>query len=321
MSRRGRSPVASARAPSGGPVCVLVSACLLGERVRYDGGHKRDPFVVKTLGRFVGFVPVCPEVECGLPIPREAMRLSGGRAAPRLVTIGTGLDHTERMARFAEARLGRLAPRGLCGYVCKSGSPSCAMGAGLFTKAFRRRFPLVPVEEEGRLRDPVLREMFVERVFTVSRFLDAARRGRSRAALLSFHADHELLLRAHGRAACAAMGRLLARAKELPTAALFARYEGLLAKALALRPTAAKRAEALVRMAGRLRRKLSDAATRELLEAIARYRAGLAPFAAPMTLVRRHARLSGDGFLARQAFLDPYPAQLALPQAGREVRP
>jgi uncharacterized protein YbgA (DUF1722 family)/uncharacterized protein YbbK (DUF523 family) len=311
MSGRGREPVASGgHAP--GPVRVLVSSCLLGEKVRYDGGHKRDPFLAETLGRVVEYVPVCPEVECGLPVPREAMRLAGDPAGPRLLTAETGVDHTARMARFVAARLRALAPIGLCGYVCKKGSPSCGRTAGLFTRAFMARFPFVPVEEEGRLQAPVLREAFVEKVFTMKRFRDAEGRGGTRGALVAFHTDHKLLLLAHGRPAYAEMGRLVARAKELPAGTLFARYRELLLKALSLRATRAKRSDVLLHMLGHLKRELSAAEKRGLLELIDRYRLGLAPLLAPMTRIRECARRYGVTYLARQAVLDPHPAELSL---------
>jgi len=144
---------------------VLVCACLLGEKVRYDGGHKRDLFLNETLGSFVEWVRVCPEVDCGLPVPREAMRLVGDPKHPRLVTNGTGIDHTERMERWAKARLEALSGLGLCGYIGKKDSPSCGMDpAGVFTRMFIERFSHLPVEEEERLADPVLCERFIHRV-------------------------------------------------------------------------------------------------------------------------------------------------------------
>ncbi len=172
------------------PIRILISACLLGEKVRYDGGHKKDPFLVEIFGRFAEYIPVCPEVECGLPTPREAMRLSGDPADPRLVAPGSGTDHTERMKRWTRRKLRDLERLDLCGYICKKDSPSSGMervkvygeggipagaGAGMFTKAFMEHFPLIPVDEEERLRDPVLREMFVERVFALRRFRDSMR--------------------------------------------------------------------------------------------------------------------------------------------------
>ena len=144
---------------------VLVSACLLGEKVRYDGGHKRALFPNETFGPFVEWVRVCPEVDCGLSVPREAMRIVGDPKRPRLVTNGTGIDHTERLERWAKARLEELSVLGLQGYVCKRDSPSCGLEpSGIFTRMFMQRFPHLPVEEEGRLADPALRKRFIQRV-------------------------------------------------------------------------------------------------------------------------------------------------------------
>ncbi len=308
----GTSPAAGSGGHGGGTPRVLVSACLLGENVRYDGGHKRDRFLAAALGRFVEYVPVCPEVECGLPVPREPMRLAGDRSSPRLVTIATGADHTARMARFTAARLRALARPGLCGYVCKSGSPSCGIRAGLFTTAFAKRFPFVPAVEERDLRDPAAREAFVERIFAMKRFDDAVGRGRSRGALVAFHTDHKLLLLAHGRQAYAEMGRLVARANALPAATLVARYRELLANALALRPTRAARCDVLLHMAGYFKRDLSAAGKRALHERIARYRRGEAPLAVPLRLIRQCARQYDVAYLERQAILDPHPAELGL---------
>jgi len=144
---------------------VLVSACLLGERVRYDGGHKRADGLVAAMGPFVEWVRVCPEVDCGLPVPREAMRLVGNPKSPRLVTNRTGIDHTDRMERWAKSRLDELAGLDLCGYICKKNSPSCGMRpAGIFTRKFIGRFPRLPVEEEGYLADPERRDVFLRRI-------------------------------------------------------------------------------------------------------------------------------------------------------------
>jgi uncharacterized protein YbbK (DUF523 family) len=156
-----------------------ISACLLGHKVRYDGGHKRDRFLTDTLGQYVKYVPVCPEVECGLGVPREALHLVGNPESPRLMTIHTNLDHTERMLRWARKKAIELKGEGLCGFIFKRNSPSCGMervkvytdkgmpvkrGRGLFARVFVQNFPLIPVEDEGRLNDPVVRENFLERI-------------------------------------------------------------------------------------------------------------------------------------------------------------
>jgi len=147
------------------PVRILVSACLLGEKVRYDGGDKRDRFPIGSMGPFIEWVRICPEVDCGLPVPREPMGLVGDPKRPRLVTNRTGNDHTERMERWAAARLEELSGLDLRGYICKKDSPSCGMEPeGIFTRMFKERFPHLPVEEEGNLSDPALRGKFIERV-------------------------------------------------------------------------------------------------------------------------------------------------------------
>ena len=160
-----------------------ISACLLGEPVRFDGGHKRDPFLVESLGQFVDWVPVCPEVESGLDAPRESMRLVQADGRIRLLTNKTAQDHTARMRGYARRRVEELADGELFGFVLKKDSPTCGLervkvygtagmpvksGRGLFADALVTRFPLLPVEEEGRLNDPRLRENFVERIFAYS---------------------------------------------------------------------------------------------------------------------------------------------------------
>src|SRR2546428_1498195 len=199
------------------PLRLGISACLLGHEVRYDGGHKRDPFLAETLGRFVEWVPVCPEVELGLGIPREPIRLEGDPAAPRLVAAKSRRDLTRAMFRLARARAEQLAGLDLVGYVLKTDSPSCGMarvrvhrgggrplrrGTGLFARALMERLPLLPVEEEGRLRDPALRESFIERVFAYARWKGTVAAGMTRRRLAPLHAAHERPLPAHHPRAC-----------------------------------------------------------------------------------------------------------------------
>ncbi len=166
-------------------VKVGVSACLLGIRVRYDGGHKLDLTITETLGQWFQYVPVCPEVEYGLPVPRETLRLMGDPASPRLVTTRTAVDHTETMQRWSDAKAADLAREDLAGFIFKSGSPCSGLegvrvytadgmhagsGSGIFAAAFIRRNPLIPVIDEERLRDPALREKFIDDVLTYMRF-------------------------------------------------------------------------------------------------------------------------------------------------------
>ncbi|MBS1127375.1 MAG: hypothetical protein H6Q93_1364, partial [Nitrospirae bacterium] len=186
-----------------------ISRCLMGENVRYDGGHQHDRYLTDTLGNYFEYTPVCPEVEYGLPIPREAMRLVGTPASARLVTIKTGIDHTDGMLKWSNGRLNELANEDLCGFIFKSKSPSSGMaavkvygpsgmpvhkGVGIFAGAFMKGFPLLPVEEDGRLHDPLLRENFIERVFVYKRWQELEVRGKSMKNLIEFHTNHKLLV-------------------------------------------------------------------------------------------------------------------------------
>ncbi|MGB2998881.1 MAG: DUF523 and DUF1722 domain-containing protein [Phycisphaerae bacterium] len=304
-----------------------VSACLLGERVRYDGGHRHNRYLTGTLGRRVEWVPVCPEVECGLSVPREAMHLEGDPASPRLVTIRTHVDHTDRMLAWVRRRVEELAREDLCGYVFKANSPSSGMervrvygaggvprkvGVGLFARAFMDCFPLLPVEDEGRLHDPALRENFIERVFALKRYRDALSAKGGRGALVAFHSAEKLLLMAHSPALAQEMGRLVARAKDLPLPDLRARYETLLLKALALKATPPKHANVLQHMMGYLKKNLSGDEKQEMLALVGDYRAGLVPLIVPVTLMKHYVRKYAVVYLAQQTYLEPHPVELAL---------
>jgi uncharacterized protein YbgA (DUF1722 family)/uncharacterized protein YbbK (DUF523 family) len=311
---------------TGSRVRLLVSACLLGEKVRYDGQHKYDAYLVETLGRYVDWERVCPEADCGLPVPRPSMHLLGDPRAPRLVSR-TGEDLTERMRRFTEKRLREIESIELCGYVCKKDSPSSGMGrvkiydergmaarsgAGLFTAAFMERYPLVPVEEEGRLHDLELSESFIERVFCRRRWLDLVRDGRRRGRLVQFHADHKFLLLAHGRRGYETLGRLVASAKDQSADELFAAYERGFVAALRQRASKKKTIDVLLHMLGFFKKSLSRDEKAELLETIEAYRRSLSPLIAPLTLIKHYVRKYDVRYLARQVFLSPYPAELTL---------
>ncbi len=249
-----------------------ISSCLLGERVRYDGGHKLDHFLTDTLGAYVDWVLVCPEVESGLSVPREAMHLVGDVEAPRLVTIRTGVDHTSRMRQWAKKKVTTLATEDLCGFVFKSRSPSSGMrgvkiyspegipigtGSGIFAKAFQDRFPLLPVEDEGRLHDPGLRENFIERVFVYKRWQEFMASDRTIGGLVSFHTAHKLLVMAHSPKHYSALGKLVADPKQYKPDELFERYCATLMEGLQLLATVRKNTNVLQHMAGYFKQQLS----------------------------------------------------------------
>lgn len=306
---------------------VGISSCLLGEQVRFDGGHKLDQYAVGVLGRHVEWVPVCPEVEMGLGVPREALRLVGAPEAPRLVTVKSGVDHTDGMLAWARERVQALRELDLDGYLLKSRSPSCGMervrvyteagmpsrsGAGLFARVLADALPLLPVEEEGRLNDPGLRESFVVRLFTHHRWRQLVRRRARPADLVAFHARHKLLLMAHSEPHLRALGRLIAHAGTAEPVSLAQRYaEGLLA-GLRVRATTRKHTNVLQHLAGHLRERLDRGDRDELHGAIADYRQGLVPLVVPLTLLRHHVRRLGLAYLQDQVYLDPHPKELML---------
>jgi len=270
---------------------------------------------------------VCPEVECGFPVPREAMRLVGDPAHPRLVTTRTNVDHTERMVAWARKRVAELEGEGLCGYVFKSNSPSSGMervrvydangvpsksGVGIFARIFMEHFPLLPVEDEGRLHDMKLRENFIERVFTLKRWRDTLAEGRTRGNLVAFHTRHKLLLLAHSPKHYKEMGSLVAHAGELSPDELFPRYEAMLMEAMRLKATPAKHANVLQHLMGYFKEQLSPDEKQELLEAIERYRKGHVPLIVPVTLINHYVRKYAQPYLREQWYLNPHPIELQL---------
>jgi uncharacterized protein YbgA (DUF1722 family)/uncharacterized protein YbbK (DUF523 family) len=304
-----------------------ISTCLLGENVRFDGGHKLDRYLTDTLGQYVEYIPVCPEVECGFGIPRESFRLVGDPEHPRLITTRTNQDHTERMAAWAKKRTDELEREDLCGFIFKSGSPSSGMervkiydyngvpskiGIGIFARIFMDHFPLLPVEEEGRLHDPRLRENFIERLFALKRWRDELKEKPSLKALVSFHTRNKLLLLAHSPQHHRQMGKLVAGGKELPLKELYARYQEIFLEALRLKTTNKKHTNVLMHMLGYFKGQLSGDEKQELRELIEQYRLEALPLVVPMTLMSHYVRKYDETYLKDQTYLQPHPAELHL---------
>ena len=313
------------------PLRIGVSSCLLGESVRHDGGHKRDPYLVETLGPLVEWVPVCPEVEAGLGTPREPIRLVRDASqldGVRLVSR-SGKQLTGRMQRFARGRLRSLAKAGLSGYILKKDSPSCGMarvkvwtddagraserkGRGIFAAELARQYPNLPVEEEGRLHDPVLRENFFERVFAYQRLRKLFSTRWNIGALVRWHTTQKLALMAHSPVRYRELGRLVAEARDIPRAELARRYEDEFMSAMRIRATRARHTNAVMHAVGHLKRRLDNASRDELLAVLEDYRLGLVPRIVPLTLVRHHARRLTVEYLLEQSYLNPHPKELAL---------
>lgn len=304
-----------------------ISSCLLGEKVRYDGGHKLDPFLRDTLGQYVEYVPVCPEVEMGLPTPREALRLVEREDGPHLVFSRSGGDLTEAMLAWANRRVRELEKEELCGFIFKAKSPSSGMervklydrngvphkvGVGLFARTFMEHFPLLPVEEEGRLHDARLRENFIECIFTFRRWRSLLAGGQTAARLVDFHARHKLLLLSHSPEIYRHMGKLVATAGKEPVATLFERYQELLMQAMRLKATPAKHSNVLQHLLGYFKKQLSADEKREMLDAIEHYRQGHVPLVVPLTLINHYVRKYRQPYLLQQVYLNPHPLELQL---------
>lgn len=306
---------------------IGISRCLLGDEVRFDGGHKQGPFLTQTFSQFVEWVPVCPEVEAGLGIPREAMRLTGTEQSPRLVTIRSQKDHTSALVRFSSHRIRELRAEGLDGFIFKKDSPSCGVsrvriynehgmpnrkGVGLFAQAFMDEFPLIPVEEEGRLNDPGLRENFIERVFCYHRWRMLTQSRVSHRALVEFHTQHKFLLLAHSRPHYQKLGRLVADSKTYALTDLVWEYGTLFMDALKNKATVRKHVNVLQHLTGYFKKHLSGQQRHELVEVIQDYHHGLTPLIVPLTLIVHYVRLHQISYLLDQVYLNPHPKELML---------
>ena len=307
---------------------IGISACLLGQEVRYNGGHKRDAFLTDTFGRYVEWVAVCPEVELGMGTPRPPSRLERLGAEVRLGMPSTGEDATEPMRAWSRRRAEALAAMELDGYVLKKDSPSCGMervkvypgagapskdGRGLFAEALIARLPDLPVEEEGRLNDPPLRENFIARVFVHHRWREGEREGWTRAGLMRFHERHKFLLMGRNQSGMRRLGRLLGEAgKDTPAEELAAAYRAGLTEILRRPATRRGHTNVLHHLADFVSDALDGEDRAELAETIERYRLGLVPLIVPLTLIRHHVRRQGVAYLQDQVYLEPHPHELML---------
>jgi len=306
---------------------IGISSCLLGENVRYDGGHKLDHYLVDTLGTYVEWVPVCPEVEFGLPVPREAMRLVGDPVSPRLLTRSSGIDHTEGMQAWAKKKLKTLEKSDLCGFIFKSRSPSSGYkgvkvysksgiparkGMGIFAAAFIKHFPILPVEDDGRLHDPQLRENFIERIFVFQRWKHFFESGSPVKGLVEFHTRHKLLLMAHSQKHYTLLGRLVAKGGTSKKEDVLSPYITLLMEGLKLIATVKKNTNVLSHIAGYFRNQLGPDERAELVQLIENYHKGLVPLIVPITLIQHYVRKFDDPYLKKQYYLAPHPLELML---------
>jgi len=313
--------------PNRSQIRIGISSCLLGRKVRFDAGHKHDRYITDMLGPFVSFVAVCPEIEVGMGVPREAVRLEGDLENPRLVGNKTGEDWTDRMNRYAAQRLKKADLGDLCGFVLKNRSPSCGMervkittgpgasvrkGRGLFAAALMDRFPDLPIEEEGRLGDAGLRENFVERVFAYKRLRELFSRPFARGAVVDFHAAHKFMLLAHSPECYRKLGQQVARIKQMTPSHFKDEYRSLFMRALQFKATVKKNTNVLQHIAGFLKMHLSESEKRDVHEAIADYHRSLVPLIVPITLLRHFVNKYEIEYIRNQYYLNPHPKELML---------
>ncbi len=311
------------------PLRIGVSSCLLGHQVRFDGGHKHDRFLTDTVGQYFEWVPVCPEMEIGLGIPRPTLRLERYADGLHMIMPKTSEDHTDAMRRYARRRVEELAGEDLSGYVLKSRSPSCGMervkvyprdgsgggaknGQGLFAEALLGRLPLLPIEEEGRINDPRIRENWITRVFAYRRLQELWKARWTIGDLVAFHTAHKYLLLAHSQKDYRALGPLVAAARQVPREELRTAYETRFMAALKRIASPAKHTNVLQHMLGFLKRELVPACRAELLTHIEDYRQGRTPLVVPLTLIAHYVRLLDVEYLKNQVYLEPHPRELFL---------
>jgi uncharacterized protein YbgA (DUF1722 family)/uncharacterized protein YbbK (DUF523 family) len=304
-----------------------ISSCLLGQEVRWNGGHKLDKYLAYTLGQFVEYVPVCPEVEAGFGVPRESFRLVGDAEHPRLITFKSKTDHTDRMMAWAAGRVRELEKEDLCGFIFKSDSPSSGMirvkvynekgmphkvGIGIFARAFMEHFPLIPVEDDGRLNDPLIRENFILQIFTMKRWRNILAGKQTLGRLVDFHTRNKLLIMSHSQKHYRVMGKLVADGKKMPIEELYQKYQRLLMEALKSKTTVRRNANVLQHLMGYFKKQLTPDEKQELIEIFEQYRNELIPLIVPITLINHYVRKYEQPYLKLQTYLNPHPMELKL---------
>ena len=309
-----------------GRIRVGISSCLLGESVRYDSGHKRNRYITQILGRFFDFVPACPEVAIGLGVPRPPIRLTGDPQKPRAVGVtDSTFDVTAALDEYARSRL--ELSRALSAYIFKRGSPSCGMervkvfdskgmpsarGAGIFASRLMQEIPLMPVEEEGRLADPVLRENFVTRIYVYERWQRMVKSGITPQRLVDFHTRHKMLIRAHGEIGYQLLGRITAEAGSRHMAQLADEYLNALMRTIKRPATRKQHSNVLSHLAGYLKRRIDPGDKAEMVRLIDEYRLGRVPLVVPITMLKHHFRKFPDPYVGHQVYLEPHPEELQL---------
>ena len=311
-----------------GKIKIGVSSCLIGEKVRYNGEHKQDRYVLEVLGKIFEYVPVCPEMEVGMGVPRETVVLYGSPENPRMTGRKSGTDWTGKMNRYVKGRVSGLAAENLCGYIFKNRSPSCGLGGipvysepgsnsvrrgrGMFAEAFMEKFPLVPVEDEGRLNNPKKRENFIVRVLSFFKLRDLMEKKFSAGSLVKFHTSHKFLILAHNKKYYDSLEQLVGNARSFKAAELKARYSKLFMEALTYKSTRKKNTDALINMLEFLKKSLTREENKNILESIEDYRKERVPLAVPVRLIRDEVKKHNVSYLSDQVYLNTHTKESML---------
>ena len=309
------------------PIKIGISACVLGEQVRYNGCSEKDPYITEVLAKFVEFVPICPEVACGMGVPREEMRQVDCNGDIRLIGGESGEDWTDRMGTWSDRVLPGLNEEGLNGFILRSKSPTCALrkariymtdgkpprfGAGFFAERLHQAFPLLPLESNDRLYNPLIRENFIRRVFILKRWKDLLAKGMQIGNLVDFHNRHKMLIRAHDIRGYRQLGKLLGESTVFNTDEIFDTYGNMLFRSLTLKATPRKNADVLKHAAGFIKKDIDADDMQDLVTKINGYKNGKLPLAVPVTLINFFARKYDKPYLLQQYFFNPDEAELRL---------
>jgi len=306
-------------------ITIGISSCLLGEKVRYDGGHKRDAYINNILSRYFDFRPFCPEVSIGLGVPRPTIQLV--QVEDKIRCVGTKddkLDVTDQLCQTANDQA--CWHKEISGYILKKDSPSCGMervrlyqgqgmqrnGTGLYAKRLMENFPHLPVEEEGRLADAVLRENFIQRIFVYFRWQQLVASQPKWKDLTEFHARHKYIFMSHNQNKARQLGKLLAENNNADTEALCQRYLADMMSLLRIRATRKNHVNTLLHIQGYLKKYLSASDKQELVEIMEQYRQGYLPLIVPITLLKHHFKHHPDQYILNSYYLTPYPGELML---------
>lgn len=309
---------------------VGISSCLLGQQVRFDGGHKHSKLCTEILEPYFDFVSECPEVGIGLSIPRKPIRLIGTPDAPRAVaTHDNKIDYTQKLTDFGQKKAKQH--HDICGYIFMKNSPSCGLfrvkvygengypekegGRGIYAKVITNKYPLLPVEESGRLTDPPLRENFITRVFAYYNWQRIAAEGLTHQAILDFHVRYKYCLMAHSPQDYVMLGQMLSNAGKSEPTELGQRYFSALMTTLSQLATRKSHANVLMHLQGYLKKVLSTKEKQELAKIIDQYRLNKVPLIVPITLLKHHFANHPNPYISKQAYLAPYPEDLSLRNA------